>query len=101
MSARLRYAAVLRAPHVTRLLCTALVARAPVGVNGLAIVLFIRAEAGSYAVAGAVAGAYALGASLVSPFVGRFVDRRGAPGVLLPLAVIHGVTLALLVALGL
>lgn len=101
MSARLRYAAVLRAPHVARLLCTALVARAPVGVNGLAIVLFVRAVADSYAIAGAVAGAYALGASVISPFVGRFVDRRGAPGVLLPLAVIHGVMLGLLVALGL
>ena len=101
MSPRLRYAAVLRAPHVTRLLATALVARAPVGVNGLAIVLFVRAEAGSYGVAGAVAGAYALGASVIAPFVGRFVDRRGAPGVLLPLAVIHGVMLGLLVALGL
>lgn len=101
MSARLRYAAVLRAPHVTRLLCTALVARAPVGVNGLAIVLFVRAEADSYAIAGAVAGAYALGAAVIAPFVGRFVDRRGAPGVLLPLAVIHGVMLGLLVALGL
>lgn len=101
MSARLRYLAVLRAPHVTRLLCTALIARAPVGVNGLAIVLFVRAEADSYAIAGGVAGAYALGASVVAPFVGRFVDRRGAPGVLLPLAVIHGVMLGLLVALGL
>ena len=93
MSARLRYAAVLRSPYVARLLTTALISRAPVGVNGLAIVLFMRAETGSYATAGAVAGFYAVGAAIVAPFLGRLVDRTGAPRVLLPLAIAHGVFL--------
>lgn len=101
MTARLRYAAVLRTPFVLRLLGTALLARAPIGVNGLAIVLFIRAESGSFATAGGVAGAYAVGAAGVAPFLGRVVDRSGAPRVLIPLALAHGVLLALLVALGL
>ena len=100
MSARLRYAAVLRSPYVVRLLTTALISRAPVGVNGLAIVLFMRAETGSYATAGAVAGFYAVGAAVVAPFLGRLVDRTGAPRVLLPLAIAHGVFLGALVALG-
>ena len=100
MSARLRYAAVLRSPYVARLLTTALISRAPVGVNGLAIVLFMRAETGSYATAGAVAGFYAVGAAVVAPFLGRLVDRTGAPRVLLPLAIGHGVFLGALVALG-
>ena len=100
MSARLRYAAVLRSPYVARLLTTALISRAPVGVNGLAIVLFMRAETGSYATAGAVAGFYAVGAAIVAPFLGRLVDRTGAPRVLLPLAIGHGVFLGALVALG-
>ncbi len=100
MSARLRYAAVLHSPFVVRLLTTALISRAPVGVNGLAIVLFMRAETGSYATAGAVAGFYAVGAAAVAPFLGRLVDRTGAPRVLLPLAIAHGVFLGMLVALG-
>ena len=79
MSARLRYAAVLRAPHVTRLLSTALIARAPVGVNGLAIVLFVRAESGLVAWPARSQVAYALGASARRPVRRRFVDRRGAP----------------------
>ena len=100
LSARLRYAAVLRSPYVVRLLTTALISRAPVGVNGLAIVLFMRAETGSYATAGAVAGFYAGGAAVVAPFLGRLVDRTGAPRVLVPLAIAHGVFLGGLVALG-
>ncbi len=101
MSARLRYTAVLRAQNVVRLLTTALVARAPVGVNGLALVLFMRAQTGSYAVAGAVAGCYAVGSAIVAPFLARLVDRAGAPRVLVPLAVIHGACLFAVVALGL
>lgn len=101
MSARLRFAAVLRAPHVSRLLWTALLARAPTGINGLALVLFVRAETGSYAIAGAVAGAYAAGAAGVAPLLGRVVDRRGASRVLMPLAFAHGLFLTLVVAFGL
>ena len=101
MSARLRFAAVLRAPHVSRLLWTALLARAPTGINGLALVLFVRAQTGSYAVAGLVAGAYAAGAAGVAPLLGRVVDRRGAASVLMPLAIVHGVFLGLVVGLGL
>jgi MFS family permease len=100
LSARLRFAAVLRSPHVTRLLWTALLARAPTGINGLALVLFVRAQTGSYAIAGVVAGAYAAGAAGVAPLLGRVVDRRGTSRVLLPLALAHGVFLALVVALG-
>lgn len=101
MSARLRFAAVLGAPHVTRLLWTALLARAPTGINGLALVLFVRSQTGSYATAGLVAGAYAAGAAGVAPLLGRVVDRKGTSRVLMPLALAHGVFLALVVVLGL
>ncbi|HVP00993.1 MAG TPA: MFS transporter [Solirubrobacteraceae bacterium] len=101
MSARLRYAAVLGTPGVPRLVVTALIARAPIAVNGLALVLFFRAQSGSYAIAGAVAAFYALGAALVAPVMGRLVDRLGAPRVLVPLALAHGALLGALVGLGL
>ena len=42
MTARQRYAAILRAPHVARLMAAALVARMPIGIDALAIVLFLR-----------------------------------------------------------
>lgn len=100
MTARLRYAAVLQAPHVLRLLTTALVSRAPIGVDGLAIVLFVRAEYGSYATAGAVAACFAAGAAVVGPLMGRLVDRLGARRVLVPLALAHAAGLGALILLG-
>jgi hypothetical protein len=51
------YLRLLRLPRLGRLLLAMLLARLPIGVNGLAIVLFLRAETGSFATAGLVAGA--------------------------------------------
>ena len=42
-----RYGRILRARYVLALSVTALVARLPIGVVSLAIVLFLRAETGS------------------------------------------------------
>jgi MFS family permease len=95
-----RYAEVLRAPHVTRLLSTALLARMPIGVEGLASVLFVREQTGSFATAGAVAGALVLGSGIGNPVVSRMIDRHGVRRVLLPVAAVHTVALVALVALG-
>ena len=100
MSAGRRYGDVLRTPHVRRLLGTALIARATIGVDGLAIVLFLRQISGSYAVAGAAAAAFAAAAALGGPLISRLVDRRGAWPLLLQLACIHAVALLAIVALG-
>jgi MFS family permease len=91
-----RYGELLRVPHVAALVASTLLARLPIGINALAIVLFLRHETGSFAVAGGVAGGLAAGAGLGAPVVGRLVDRFGAR-VLLPLAVTHAVVLGLLV----
>ena len=53
--ARERYARVLRAPHARQLLLAEVPARLPIGINGLAMVLFVREHVGSYAAAGLVA----------------------------------------------
>jgi len=92
-----RYAELLRVPHVAMLAATTLLARLPIGINALAVVLFLRAETGSFAVAGAVAGGLGAGAAVGAPVAGRLVDRLGA-GVLLPVAATHAIFLALLVA---
>jgi MFS family permease len=74
-------------------------ARLPIGINGLATVLFLQHETGSFAVAGAVTGAEALGAGLGAPLAARLVDRYGK-GVLLAFALAHAAALGALVALG-
>lgn len=94
MAAGGRYARILGAPHVTGLLLAALVARLPIGMYGLAIVLFLRAETGSYATAGVVAAAFALGSGGAAPLQGRLVDRLGHRLVVVPLLALNatGVT---------
>jgi MFS family permease len=96
-----RYARVLRAPDVTRLLSAAVIARMPIGIDSLAIVLFVRAETGSFARAGLVAAAFGLGVGCSAPVLGRLIDRNGHARVMLPLAGLHALSLVALVALGL
>jgi MFS family permease len=93
-----RYAAVLRVPHVAALIGATLLARFPIGINALAVVLYLRAERGSFAVAGAVAGALAAGSGVGAPIQGRLVDAFGQRRVLVPLGVVHAGALGALVA---
>jgi MFS family permease len=93
-----RYAAVLRVPHVAALIAATLLARFPIGINALAIVLYLRAERGSFAVAGAVAGALAAGSGIGAPVQGRLVDRFGQRRVLVPLGLVHAAALGAIVA---
>jgi MFS family permease len=95
-----RYAEVLRAPYVGALVAATLAARFPIGINALAIVLYLRASTGSFAIAGGVAGALAAGSGIGAPVQGRLVDRFGQRTVLVPLAVLHAAALGALVASG-
>lgn len=93
------YADVIRQRPLGLLLLTSVFARLPQTMNGLALVLFVRAETGSYQAAGAVAGAVALGMGACAPFLGRFADRSG-PVTLFPVAVAHAALLVAIVVLG-
>lgn len=94
------YRRVLGAPHVLRLAAGAVVARLPVGMGAIAIVIFIHEQTGSFGAAGAAAGAFTLGLGGTSPLLGRLVDRRGPRRVLLPAALLTAVGLGGLVLLG-
>ncbi len=93
------YLELLRDRRIATLLGAALIARLPFGINALAIVLFLREETGSFATAGAVAGALTLGAGVGAPVTARLVDRRGTR-FLLPLAAGNATGLLALIALG-
>ncbi len=82
------YRAILRTPQVPRLVSTAVLGRLSIGMAGLALVLLVRDAGGSYALAGVVAGAFALGAGLSAPLMGRIVDRNGQTLLLLTSAVV-------------
>lgn len=82
------YARILRTPGLAVLFAATTITRLPLAINGLAVVLFLRQTSGSFALAGLVAGALALGAAAGAPLAGRLVDRRGAR-MLLPLALVQ------------
>jgi len=94
-----RYAEVLRVPHVATLIAATLIARFPIGINALALILYLREETGSFAIAGIVAGGLAAGAGIGAPIQGRLVDGFGARRVLVPLAVVHAAALGSVVGL--
>jgi MFS family permease len=76
----------------------ATLARMPLGINALAIVLLARHQGLSYGVAGAAAGALGAGVGVSSPFIGRLIDRRGQREVLVPLAFAHAASLCVVIA---
>jgi MFS family permease len=92
-----RYAEVLRVPHVAALVGATLLARFPIGINALAVILYLREVTGSFAVAGVVAGSLAAGSGVGAPVQGRLVDRFGQRRVLPPLALVHAAALGMLV----
>ena len=89
MPALQRFARVLRAPDVARLLSAAILARMPIGIDSLGMVLFVRAETGSFARAGLVAAAFGLAIGLSAPALGRLIDHHSHARVMLPLAALH------------
>lgn len=80
------YAEILKARHATRLLAGTLVGRLPNATGAIAIVLFVRAEGGTYSLAGALAAVYGVSNAVGQPLLGRLVDLRGQPRVQLPAA---------------
>lgn len=83
-----RYLEILRTRHAARLLAGTLVGRLPNAVAAIAVLLFVRAEGGSYSLAGALAAAYGVSNAVGQPVLGRLVDLYGQPRVQLPAALL-------------
>jgi MFS family permease len=79
------------------MLALSVLARLPLGINALAIVLLMRHEGYSFGAAGAAAGAMAVGVGASGPFISRLIDRHGQRVVLAPLAIAHAVALTLII----
>ncbi|MFI1420420.1 MFS transporter [Streptomyces sp. NPDC020731] len=94
------YLEILRARHATRLLVGTLVGRLPNATAAIAIVLFVRAEGGTYSLAGALAAVYGVANAVGQPVLGRLVDLRGQPRVQLPAAVLSALAMALFAFVG-
>ncbi|MCX4975867.1 MFS transporter [Streptomyces sp. NBC_00620] len=89
------YLEILRARHAARLLTGTLIGRLPNATAAIAVVLFIRAEGGSYSLAGALAAVYGVSNAVGQPLLGRLVDMYGQPRVQLPAALVSALGMAL------
>ncbi|MGW1540231.1 MFS transporter [Streptomyces sp. NPDC002309] len=88
------YGEILRAEHAARLLTGTLVGRLPNATAAIAIVLFIRAEGGSYSLAGVLAAVYGVANAVGQPLLGRLVDLYGQPRIQLPAALLSALAMA-------
>ncbi|MCZ2527206.1 MFS transporter [Streptomyces sp. HB2AG] len=94
------YLELLRTRHAARLLAGTLVGRLPHGMAALAIALAARADGAGYTLAGALTALFGLAVAVGQPLLGRWVDRRGQPRVMLPAAVLSAAGFAVYAAVG-
>ncbi|MBA3310411.1 MAG: MFS transporter, partial [Nocardioidaceae bacterium] len=90
------YRSVLTRPGAIGFSSAGFVARLPISMVTLAIVLLIAERSGSYALAGTVSAAYMVATSVSSPALARLIDQWGQQRVVVP-----GVTLFAVGLLGL
>jgi predicted MFS family arabinose efflux permease len=93
------YREVLSLPGALAFSSAGLLARLPISMYGIGIVLLVSGTGGSYALAGGVAAAFGLTQVVASPRVARWFDRAGQRRVLPPLTAVHAAGLLALVTL--
>jgi MFS family permease len=93
------YRELFRQPLLGWQALTGLLAQITQGAWGVGIILVVRGEGRSLALAGSIVGALAIVAGVARPIQGRIIDRRG-PGLLLAACgVVHSAALAGIVGL--
>jgi MFS family permease len=92
------YLRLLRYPPAARPFLAAMLARLPISMAPLGILLLVQEARGAYAVAGLVTGAFAVGMAVGTPFWGRLMDRVGQVRVLVPTSLTSGALVIVLAA---
>jgi len=95
------YGQVLRAPHVRALVTFSVIARVPLGITSIALVLFVKQETGSFAWAGVVTATFALSSAVLGVAMSRLIDRHGQTLVLLGGMLVFCAAIGAIVVLGL
>ena len=94
-----RYREVYRTPGTAAFCAASFVARLPLAIYPLAIVLLISARDGRYGFAGALAACYTFGNAAGQPVLSALVDRFGQRRLLVPCTAVHVVALGVLAIL--
>src|SRR3954447_9852703 len=90
------YRRVLSIPGAVAFSFCGLVARLPISMTSLGVVLLVSARTGSYSVAGGVSAAYVAASAVGAVPLARLVDRRGQSVVLGPAVTLSVAALAML-----
>ena len=93
------YRAVLLLPGAAAFSAAGLLARLPISMVGIALVLLVNDASGSYGLAGLVAATFTIVNAVAAPQVARLVDRRGQRRVLPASVAVHAIGLLGLLAL--
>ena len=94
------YRNVFVMPRVRPLILAGVLARMPIGMGAVGLILFVHGETGSFGSAGAVTGAFTIGVGVTGPLLARLIDRRGTRPVIIPAALVTAAGLVLVVVLG-
>lgn len=94
------YRRVLRAPHALPLALASTVARMPVGMGAVALILYVHGATGSFSAAGIVAAAFTIGLGVTGPLLARLIDRRGSGLVIGPGGIVAAAALVAVVLIG-
>lgn len=91
------YRELLSTPGGLAFSAAGFVARMPMSMVGLGIVLLVAGRTGRYGVAGALSATFALVAALAAPVIARLVDRLGQRAVLVPVVALNALCLFALI----
>ena len=83
------YRVFLRLPDIPVMIATAWLSRLPVGMNALAILLFMREIIGNFKAAGTIVGAFFVAMAVAAPVLGRLIDRSGPRTPLIVTGILH------------
>lgn len=94
------YRDILRKPGALAFSATGVLARLPISMVGIGIVLMVNAVYDSYGLAGRVSAIYVIATSVASPQIARFVDRYGQARIMRPTIALAVIGLAALIIAG-
>lgn len=92
-----RYRSLFAIPGLSAAFLASVVGRLPIGVAGLAILLYVQARSLSFTQAGVASALYVLGLAAVAPALGRLIDRLGPRPVMLVCSAVYPAALAALI----
>lgn len=82
------YAELLRMPHTARFAVGSVIASMPFPMVGMTITISVQHYYGSYSLAGALTAIQAISLALVSPILGKLIDKFGQRQVSIPTVVV-------------